>query len=190
MEYGVQIGTADYRKNDYNTVSNAASYKKNLKAKDISVRNDDFMRYTGYKENSDIHKFFDPRNVTLISKKVTELLMGVHPENRPILVPDQTILNIMDSVNLYFRPQTGDIYSRYNIFDGQNCPSYIQQMVDQVIEIIVSDVRNNLGTDENNRKLTIWTTVLGDFNPAGLIGHSIIKTRERHPNYMEFNMNY
>ena len=156
----------------------------------ISVRNDAFYRNVGYKENYDEHQLFDERTVSIISKKITELLMGVDPENRPILVPNKRILQVLDSVNSNFRPQTGDIYARYNIFDGQNTPSYIQQIIDQTIEIIISDVRNNLETEENNRKLTVWTTVLGDFNAQQLRGHDIIKIRERRPNPMQFNMNY
>ena len=44
--------------------------------------------------------------------------------------------------------------------------------------------------EENNRKLTIWTTVYGDFNQHGLQQHSKIKVRNKRPNPMEFNMNY
>ena len=43
---------------------------------------------------------------------------------------------------------------------------------------------------EANKKLTIWNTVYGDFNKEGLRGHSQIKIREKHPQYMAFNMNY
>ena len=156
----------------------------------IPVRNYDFNRYVGYAGQEDIDKYFDPMTVSLISKKITQLLQGVDPKNRPIIVPDQMILNVLDSVNLNFRPPTGDIYARYNIPTGENCPSYIQQMIDQAIEIIYADVKNNLEMEENNKKLTIWTTVLGDFNEHQLRSHSIIKVQEKRPNPMQFNMNY
>ena len=165
-------------------------YGKSLLNEDILVRDKGFDRYAGYQQGYEYHQYFDAKTVSIISKKITELLMGVDRYNRPIIVPDRTILDIMDTVKLYFRPQTGDIYSRYNIPDGNNCPSYIQQMVDQTIEIIVSDVRNNLETEENNRKLTVWTTLLGDFNKDGLRGHDVIKILEKRPNPFQFNMNY
>ena len=41
-----------------------------------------------------------------------------------------------------------------------------------------------------NNTLDIWNTVYGDFNKAGLRAHPKIKLREKHPQYMAFNMNY
>ena len=89
-------------------------YAKSILNEEILVRDDSFNRFVGYKQGYDYHLYFDTKTVSIISKKITELLMGVDRYNRPIIVPDKTILNIMDSVKVYFRPQTGDIYSRYN----------------------------------------------------------------------------
>jgi hypothetical protein len=44
--------------------------------------------------------------------------------------------------------------------------------------------------DENNRKLTIWTSVLGDFNNHGLRQYTDLKIREKNINKVRFNMNY
>ena len=63
-------------------------------------------------------------------------------------------------------------------------------MMDEVINIITTDVKVNLGMEENNAKLTVWTTVLEDFNEHGLRSHSKIKLRENRPQPMMFNMNY
>ena len=63
-------------------------------------------------------------------------------------------------------------------------------MIDQVINIITTDVKVNLGMDEHNSKLSAWTTILGDFNEHGLRRHAPIKLRERRPMPMAFNMNY
>ena len=157
----------------------------------ITVRNNNFLRNVGYAEDSQTKKLFEPKNIEIISKKITELLMGVDPDNRPIIVPNNRILNVIDSVNANYVPQVGgDIYSRYNILSDDNCPSYIQQIIDHSIEIIVSDVRNNLGMEEYNKKLSVWTTVLGDFNEKQLRGHDVIKVRERRPNPMQFFENY
>lgn len=158
---------------------------------DSIKKSDLYTKYVGYQDtNVCIEKYFSGYTVNIISKKVTELLMGVHPENRRIIVPDSTIYNVLDAIYQNYRPPTGDIYGRYNIPSGTTTESYVQDMIDQVIEIIVSDVRNNYETIENNSKLSIWTTVLGEFNDNGLRSYPPIKTRLRRPNPLEFNMNY
>ena len=150
-----------------------------------------YMRHVGYKENNGcIRKYFSKDNVDLISYKITQLLMGVDPQNRPIIVPDKTICSVMSDIYNGFRPPTGDIYGRYNIPNGMDSESYVQDMIDQTIEIIVSDVSNNLGIEENNKKLTIWNTVLGDFNINGLRSHSAIKVLNKRPQPMQFFENY
>ena len=155
------------------------------------ISNDSFIRHVGYEEsNQCIKKYFSKDTVDIISHKITQLLQGVDPQNRPIIVPDKTIYQIMDSIYTSYRPPTGDIYGRYNVPSGTSSTSYVQNMIDQVIEIITSDVRNNLGMEECNSKLSIWTTVYGDFNKCGLKSHAPIKVRNKRPTPMQFNMNY
>ena len=155
-------------------------------------RNSDlYTKHVGYDNtNLCIEQYYNPHTIDTISRKVTQLLKGVHPENRPIIVPDNIIKNVMDSIYNNYRPSTGDIYGRYNVPTGTTTVSYVQDMIDQVIELIVADVRTNYETEENNSKLSIWTTVLGSFNDNQLRSHPVIKIKKRHPNYMEFNMKY
>ena len=146
------------------------------------ICNLNYVRYVGYEESNEcIKKFFSQETVNLISKKVTGLLMGVDPQNRPIKVPDSTICTVMSTVNENYQPPVGDIYSRYIIPTGENAVSMMQNMIDQVIEIITSDVRNNLEMEQNNKKLTAWTTLLGDFNQHNLRSHAPIKILEKRP---------
>ena len=149
------------------------------------------INHIGYNQNANrcIQNFFSKDNVNTISKKITELLMGVDPQNRPIIVPNTTIAGVMNDIYKNYRPHTGDIYSRYIIIPNEY-NTYIQDITDQVIEVITSDVRVNLEMEENNRKLSIWTTVLGDFNKHGLQQHPQIKLRVKRPTPMLFNMNY
>lgn len=152
---------------------------------------DNYTKHVGYTENNAcIRKYYDISTVRTISHKVTELLQGVDPQNRPIIVPDSTICSVMNEIYTSYRPPTGDIYSRYIIPSGTNSESYVQNMIDQVIEVITSDVRNSLGMEECNRKLSIWTTVYGDFNSEGLRQHAPIKVRNKRPTPFQFNMNY
>jgi hypothetical protein len=96
----------------------------------------------------------------------------------------------MNDIYESYRPPTGDIFSRYIVPSGTSSESYVQNMIDQVIEVITSDVRNNLGMEECNKKLSIWTTVYGDFNSSGLRQHAPIKVRNKRPTPMLFQMNY
>jgi hypothetical protein len=154
------------------------------------TRDLNYTRYVGWRELNDcIKKYFSQQTVDLISKKVTELTRGVDKLNRPIKVPDYLIQNVMDGVYQGFRPSTGDIYSRYIVSNGEQ-QNMVQSMIDQTIEIITSNIRNQLGMDENNEKLSVWVQVYGDFNTAGLRQHAPIKTLNRRPATMQFHMNY
>jgi hypothetical protein len=150
-----------------------------------------YIKHVGYSEsNACIAKYFDPNTVDIISYKVTELLQGVDPQNRPIVVPKPIICSVMNSIYESYRPPVGDIYSRYIIPTGTSSESYVQNMIDQVIEVITSDVRNNMEMAENNSKLSVWTTVYGDFNEHQLRQHAPIKVRNKRPTPLQFNMNY
>lgn len=150
-----------------------------------------YIKHVGYKENNScIKKYFDDSTVRTISHKVTELLQGVDPQNRPIIVPNNTIYSVMNDIYDSYRPPTGDIFSRYIVPSGTSSESYVQNMIDQVIEVITSDVRNNIGMEEYNKTLSIWTTVYGDFSEHGLRQHPPIKTRNKRPAPFQFMMNY
>jgi hypothetical protein len=150
------------------------------------------MRHTGYDDAGECgsREFFSSRTVDIISNKITQLLQGVDPQNRIIHVPDNRIQSVMSSVHDDYRPEIGDIHSRYIIPVKNGQINMVTDLIDQTIELIVSDVKNNIETEENNKKLTIWTTLLGDFNEHGLRQHSAIKIRNKHPTRGEFNMNY
>jgi hypothetical protein len=154
--------------------------------------NDNFTRYPGYQDTSVAlqKNFFNINTVNTISNKLTELLMGVDPMNRRIIIPNDSIKNIMDSVYLNFRPETGDIFTRYIMPTGLNSDDYVQSMIDQTIEIIYDQVKNNLEMDQHNKSLSVWTTVLGDFNDRGLRSFPPIKILNKHPAYMQFFENY
>ena len=155
----------------------------------MEYRNDKVQRNVGYTDYScNAGNLFSKSNITQMSKKITELLQGVDKYNRPIIVPDSTITSVMSSVYENFRPEVGDIYSRYTI--PNNIEDYYSRIMNETINVIYLDVKGNLGMDDNNSKLTIWTTLLGDFNEHGLQSHPKIKLREKRPAPLQFNMNY
>jgi hypothetical protein len=150
-----------------------------------------YVKHVGYSEdNACIREYYSRETMNTISYKVTELLMGVDPQNRPIIVPDRTICGLMSEIYDSYRPTTGDIYGRYNVPNNEP-QNMVQDMINQVINIIVTDVKTNLETEQNNAKLSIWTTVLGDgVNEAGLRSHPPIKMKNKRPAPFQFNMNY
>jgi hypothetical protein len=149
-----------------------------------------YLRYVGWGEqNPCAKKFFSQNTVDVISKKVSELTRGVDPQNRKIVVPDERIGEVMDSVYQGFRPPTGDIFSRYIIPNNEQ-GNMVQNMIDQTIELITSHIRNNLEIEQYNSTLSSWVQVYGDFNTHNLRQHSPIKIRERKPSTMQFHMNY
>jgi hypothetical protein len=155
-----------------------------------TVYTDNHVRHPGYQHNTPgIKEFFSLENLRAISHTITQLLQGVDEQNRPIIVPDETIKSVMSNVQRTFVPQSaGNLYDKFIIDNDPIC--HVTDMGDQVVEIIVSDVKANLGLDKNNRKLNIWDTVLGDFNDKGLRAHPPIKLRNKRPQPMQFNMIY
>ena len=64
-----------------------------------------------------------------------------------------------------------DENGKYFVFFSVFFDVFLPDIVDESILIM----------EENNKKLTIWTTVFGDFNSHGLRSHAPIKLRERKP---------
>lgn len=158
--------------------------------KDMNNCDDNFTAHVGYEEiNPCIRKLFSKNSVKTISRKITELLMGLDNQNRPIIVPDKMICTVLSDIYRSYRPQTGDIHTRYVVPQGQP-ENYVQSIINQTIEIITNDVKNNFGMELENSKLTRWSTVYGDFNPQGLRQHPPIKLRNKRPNPMQFFQNY
>jgi hypothetical protein len=154
------------------------------------IRDYNYLRYPGWEENNAcLQKYFSQETVNLISYHITKLTQGVDPKNRSIIVPDCIIYNVMDGIFRGYRPPVGDIYSRYIIPNNEQ-ESMIQSMIDQTIEVITANIRNSLGMEQCNQKLSKWVEVMGDFNTAGLRQHAPIKVLGKRPAPMQFNMNY
>lgn len=143
--------------------------------------NYDELRYTG---RDCVNPIFDKNVLNYISKMVTLNLRGVDVKNRDIIVPDKTISNVLDSVYNNYTPSVGGLYSQ------QSFHTKYEHIIANTINIIVDDVSYNIARDTCNSKLTIWSTLLGDFNDHKLRSHPPIKLRNNRPKPMQFNMNY
>lgn len=156
----------------------------------FNMDNVNLVRYAGWEgDNACIKYYFSQPVVNIISRKVSELTKGVDKKNRTIVVPDARIWEVMNTVYTNLRPAVGDIFSRY-IVENNEQNNIVQSMIDQCIEIITDNIRNQLGIEEANSNLSIWSQVYGDFNTQGLRQYTTIKTLEKRPTPMLFNMNY
>jgi len=165
-----------------------------------------YLRYVGWEETvnpshvemnssggkygwSEYHKLFSPENIKSMSTKITELLQGVDQQGRDIVVSDANICSVMSAI-YHNSPEhnIGDPGTRLTV--PGNPGNDIGSLVLRTINAIVMVIKDETETIKNNKKLTIWTSVYGDFNDHGLRGHPPIKIRKKKPQQMMFNMNY
>jgi hypothetical protein len=131
---------------------------------------------------------FEERNIQMIQSKITELLGNV--ADRPIVVTKEVITSVLSECIDSHRPQVGDMYSRYILPSIELQRNDVREIIDRTINIIVTQIRNEYEITACNKKLTVWNTLLGDFNSQGLRSHAPIKIRKRRSDRMMFNMNY
>ena len=153
--------------------------------------NDNFNRYVLYDATiTPLEKaLYSEENIKYIQDRLYELLKCLRSDKRPTIITKRVIGAAMSSVELEFRPQIGDIYTLYNI-PAEKLRNDTKTLNDHVIELIYNQVKTEYEMDENNKKLTVWTTLLGDFNEHGLRQYSTIKTSQKPINKFRFNMNY
>ena len=162
-------------------------YGSQIDGKD-EVSQDNSLRYVGWSNYPGVSDLFKQTHINNMSKRLTELLTGVDPKGRPIIIPDKTISSVKASIQQNYRPKMGDVHSKYTVAHSE--VSYLDDIVNQTLQIIAQQVKDNIEMEESNKKLTVWTTVLGDFNEGGMRSHPQIKVREKRPTAMQFNMNY
>jgi hypothetical protein len=112
------------------------------------------LRHIGYDTTlkpCNFEYFFSDQVLNFISKTVTERTRGLDVMNRRIVVKPDMIRMVMDQVLVSMRPPTGDIYSRNVVgsFASEN-PIF------EVINIITSDIQNNIGMEQLASQLSKW----------------------------------
>lgn len=143
-----------------------------------------------YGDDPRIRYLFSQENLDILSGYITKALRGLDPEGRDIVVARDRILSVLSSVFWDgTRERVGDIYTRYVIPDCYP-RNDLQTMNFQTMNIIVSAIKDEYDTIANNKRLTVWNTLLGDFNVNGLRSHPPLKIRKKFPQRMMFNMNY
>ena len=153
----------------------------------------DSNQYVGWETqlswNTFLAKLFSKQTVKIIQQKTSEYLLGVDEQGRKIVPSERIIESALLGVFNNYRPNTGDIYGKYTVNNDNSRDDYTY-IVDQVISLLVRNIRNDLEMQYNNNKLTVWTTLLGDFNEHGLRQHAPIKLRNKRPDNFLFHMRY
>ena len=147
-----------------------------------------FTRYVGW--NKDIpgyEVYFTTQNMNFIKSAITNELLK---SGYYITVTDEVIGNVMSRALELNSPNIGDIYTRYNIPHNQ-IRDDVKEMSLNVINTIVNTILDEQDQLKWNNSLTVWTTVLGDFNKQRIRSHPVLKTKERDiprgPQTMSFN---
>lgn len=153
----------------------------------------DMNQYVGWFTVADsnplVQRLFTKTTLRVIQQKTSEYLSGIQQNGKRVIPSERVVVAAMYGIFKNFHPTTGDIYGKYLVTDqiGRDDYSYI---VDQTISLLVQGIRDEMGMVENNQKLTIWNTVLGDFNAHGLRQYPPLKINNKRPDPMLFHMRY
>lgn len=150
-------------------------------------------KYVGWDQQTNynplLNMLFTQETIQTIQKKTSEYLTGVDSKGRKIVPSEDVVVEALYGVFNNYRPETGDIYGKYLVKNTGDRDDY-SYIVDLTISLLVRGISTELGMEQNNQKLTIWTTVLGDFNEHGLRQYPPIKVRDKRPDPFLFHMRY
>lgn len=132
---------------------------------------------------SNLNVFLSNSTAKFIQNKLCSYFDG------KVIVPLDKIINLMNGVYDGYRPSTGDVFTRYNVTSNENY-NMVDELINQTLKIAYDSIRNDIETRHQNSKLSIWTSVYGDFNEHGLRAHPEIKIKKRRVQPMFINMNF
>jgi hypothetical protein len=130
---------------------------------------------------------FTKRTVKIIQEKVYEYLLK--SISKKIIPSERIVIIALYGVFENHIPRTGDIYGRYLVVDETQRDDY-GYIVDKTISLLITGIETDIGMQDANSKLSIWNSILGDFNENGLRQFPPIKLRERGPDRFLFHMRY
>lgn len=145
--------------------------------------------YIAFELTEPVADLFVESTLSLIAKEVKTITMKTL--GTPYLVPNHRIREVLETIYSNFRPNTGDIATRYTI-NNENKYRYINYYADiikQTVEVIVGDIRDFVGITRANNSYSVWNTLSG-VNSRGLRSHSTIKVNERRANPLQFHLNF
>jgi hypothetical protein len=96
-------------------------------------------RYLFFRSQDTYNYFMSQASMRLMSTEITRKLTGVHPEGKNIVVPDEMIRSVADSMY-------------------ENNRMDIKALQEMTINYIVNTIRTEYDVINNNNKLSIWVT--------------------------------
>lgn len=196
MEYGTFIGDDnDNNMKDLQTSLKMLTQPINGPTKGFTPYDDrlDMNQFVGWYTITDWdplpQKLFTRTTLRVIQNKVADYLTGVDPNGKRIIPSDRVVVAALFGVFKDHHPQTGDIYGKYSVVDPTQRDDYAY-IIDKTISLLVQGIRDEIGMAEQNQKLTVWTTLYGDFNEHGLRQFPPIKVNNKRPDPMLFHMRY
>lgn len=140
------------------------------------------------RQNDTYRELFSDANLnklqTIIRRKLQKEL------NKDIAVTHPVISQVLYENYSSHRPEIGDPFT-FLRKDTLIYRNDIRDIEDRTVSLIVSHIKNEYLVNEQNSKLTVWNTVLGSHNAAGLqrFSNSGIKLNRRKIPF-RFNMRY
>ena len=181
MEYGKCIDSELYDSIKALTIDTNNEYNDQI----------DMSKYVGWNTISEWahlpRQLFTKRTIKLIQTKVYEYLQK--SMNKKIIPSERVTEIALYGVFENHHPRTGDIYGKFLVVDETQRDDY-GYIVDKTISFLIDGIQTDIEMSEANSKLSIWNTVLGDFNEHGLRQFPPIKLRNKGPDRMLFHMKY
>jgi hypothetical protein len=125
-----------YKFQDYTSESRQS--KNFLQLGDINNN----YRYHKYEGRDRYNSLFTKSSLNTISNEITKRLIGVHPEGKNIILPNETILSVMEAVHTKTSNASLDV------------------MMEMVVTYIVNQIKTEYDIIQKNNKLSIWVTNL------------------------------
>jgi hypothetical protein len=132
--------------------------------------------------------FFSQETVDFIGSEITRVLKGFGMDIR---VAPHVIGSAMSDVIRAQNPVLGDIHTRYTM--PKDPPrNDARSMINEVINVIVNQILTEQQVACSNAKLSVWSSVLGNFNAHGLRQYSLIDAPIKRNDIIKgvFMMNY
>lgn len=144
------------------------------------------IRFIGWNNPDRYEILFSKENLENIQKIVRYTLQKeIHKD---IQVTLDVIEHVLYQCYTSHRPEIGDPHTNL-LIGSRGERNDVRDLNDRTISIIVSEIKTEYLTIQQNSKLSKWTTILGSHNAAGLqsYSNSSIKLKRRKLP-MQFNM--
>lgn len=174
---------------EYNDCPSAELPRQRSSTSIGDMYNSSYNAYVAYEQPETLNYLFSNENLNMISETLSDLLKCLRKDGRPIVVTHRVIGETLSHLQQGATRQIGDIYTLYNIPQATRRDD-ISRFNYMAIHHIYTQIKTEYEMEEANKKLTVWTTKLGDFNEHGLRQHSTLKIKQNNINKFRFNMTY